>query len=111
MFFDLAKNVGVSFFFCVFLCRFFAVHVWLFFGYAARRATSLLFAAGSHCIWQTLRHQWDLRFAVAGIAILTIGLGSIAYHSTLQYWAQLWDEVPLPPTWQTVRVPDVAEQL
>lgn len=26
---------------------------------------------------------------------MLVGLGSIAFHCTLQYWAQMWDEVPM----------------
>jgi len=58
-------------------------------------SNTLLVLSGSHCIWQTIRYKWDLRFAVAGLVIALTGVGSAAYHSTLQYCAQMWDEVPM----------------
>jgi len=38
---------------------------------------------------------FEPRFYVLGAGVVVVGLGSAAFHCTLQYWGQLWDEVPM----------------
>uniref|UniRef100_A0A7S0YYH2 Alkaline ceramidase n=1 Tax=Hemiselmis tepida TaxID=464990 RepID=A0A7S0YYH2_9CRYP len=54
-----------------------------------------LIASGCHTIYTAIRLQFELRFIALGIGALLVGLGSAAFHCTLQYWAQMWDEVPM----------------
>ena len=54
-----------------------------------------LVAAGAYAIWQSAREGYGLRFIVAGGAVLLIGFGSAAYHGTLLWSAQMWDEIPM----------------
>ena len=41
------------------------------------------------------RHQYGTRFKLAAIATWVIGVGSCAFHATLQRWGQVLDEVPM----------------
>eukprot|EP00282_Hemiselmis_andersenii_P006594 CAMPEP_0114156220 /NCGR_PEP_ID=MMETSP0043_2-20121206/25930_1 /TAXON_ID=464988 /ORGANISM="Hemiselmis andersenii, Strain CCMP644" /LENGTH=255 /DNA_ID=CAMNT_0001251623 /DNA_START=29 /DNA_END=792 /DNA_ORIENTATION=- len=54
-----------------------------------------LILSGLYCVYTAIRYKFELRFVALGIGGLVIGLGSAAFHCTLQYWAQMWDEVPM----------------
>mmetsp|Transcript_24980 Transcript_24980/g.48544 ORF Transcript_24980/g.48544 Transcript_24980/m.48544 type:complete len:293 (+) Transcript_24980:207-1085(+) len=54
-----------------------------------------LILSGLTTIYQAIRMKFEVRFVALGIGALTVGVGSAAFHCTLQYWAQMWDEVPM----------------
>jgi dihydroceramidase len=44
---------------------------------------------------QARAHKYGVRFQVAAAGLIIIGLGSVAFHGTLQRWGQVLDEVPM----------------
>ena len=44
---------------------------------------------------RTIRYGYGLRWHIASAGLVSIGLGSIAFHGTLLRWAQVLDEVPM----------------
>ena len=54
--------------------------------------TSFLFCIGPMLLWQQA-HSWSVRLNL--LLVVAIGLGSAAFHATLQYEHQLLDELPM----------------
>ncbi len=54
--------------------------------------TSLCFVIGPILTWRSAGH-WEVRLNL--LLVAGIGLGSAAFHATLQYEAQLLDELPM----------------
>jgi len=54
--------------------------------------TSFLFLVGPALLWSSTR-DWSVRVNL--LLVAAIGLGSAVFHATLQYEAQLLDEVPM----------------
>jgi hypothetical protein len=54
--------------------------------------TSLLFLVGPLLLWSESR-DWSVRLNL--LLVVAIGLGSAAFHATLQYEMQLMDELPM----------------
>jgi dihydroceramidase len=51
--------------------------------------------AGVFFFRRTTKHQYGLRFHLASLGVIVIGVGSVAFHGTLQKWGQVLDEVPM----------------
>ena len=49
--------------------------------------------AGAVSAWRRAGGEW--RFVLAYAAVAVVGVGSIAFHTTLQREHQIWDEVPM----------------
>mmetsp|Transcript_107948 Transcript_107948/g.186180 ORF Transcript_107948/g.186180 Transcript_107948/m.186180 type:complete len:321 (-) Transcript_107948:718-1680(-) len=58
-------------------------------------SNAALVAAGACAAWQAYAYGYEARFIFTGVLIAVVGLGSAAYHGTLQYSAQMWDELPM----------------
>eukprot|EP01121_Diplochlamys_sp_Union-15-3_P017872 TRINITY_DN6384_c0_g1_i6.p1 TRINITY_DN6384_c0_g1~~TRINITY_DN6384_c0_g1_i6.p1 ORF type:complete len:135 (+),score=17.20 TRINITY_DN6384_c0_g1_i6:41-406(+) len=46
-------------------------------------------------VFQCLKYRLEIRFLVQNLLIILVGLGSAAYHGTLLYTLQMWDELPM----------------
>lgn len=50
---------------------------------------------GIHGIYETILVKGETRYYWGFAALIGIGVGSAMFHATLQFSAQLWDEVPM----------------
>jgi len=50
---------------------------------------------GIYGVYQVKANNLETRFLVSFIMLFIVGIGSSMFHMTLQYWAQLLDELPM----------------
>jgi hypothetical protein len=50
---------------------------------------------GLYYLQQTARFQHGWKLALSSLGVTCIGLGSIAFHGTMQRWGQMLDELPM----------------
>jgi len=50
---------------------------------------------GGYGAYQVLRNNLEKRFLFSHLMLMIVGVGSTMFHMTLQYWGQMFDELPM----------------